>query len=91
MPILFESSGERDSVYSLLIEKGIKPRKYFFPLTVNFDYFKKEGFGLVEKYGLENATKIADRVLCLPLHPSLEASKVEYITSLIEENHKLYF
>ena len=91
MPILFESSTERDSVYSFLIEKGIKPRKYFFPLTVNFDYFKKEGLGLVEKYGLENATKIADRVLCLPLHPSLEASKVDYITSLIEENHKLYF
>jgi dTDP-4-amino-4,6-dideoxygalactose transaminase len=91
MPVLFETSAERDSVYSLLIEKGIKPRKYFFPLTVNFDYFKKVGIELVQKYGLKNAPKIADRILCLPLYPSLEALEVDNITSLIEENHKLYF
>ena len=91
MPILFESQAERDSVYSLLIEKGIKPRKYFFPLTVNFDYFKKTGVDLVEKFGLVNASNIADRILCLPLYPSLEVSKVDYIAFLIEQNHKLNF
>jgi dTDP-4-amino-4,6-dideoxygalactose transaminase len=91
MPVLFESSAERDSVYSFLSERGIKPRKYFFPLTVNFDYFKKAEVDLVEKYGLENAERIADRILCLPLYPSLEVSKVDFIASLIEENHKLNF
>ncbi len=91
MPILFDSAEERDSVYSLLVIKNIKPRKYFYPLTVNFDYFKKTGPNLVEKYGLANAIAVADRILCLPLYPSLEISKVNYISSLIEENHKLYF
>jgi dTDP-4-amino-4,6-dideoxygalactose transaminase len=91
MPVLFESVAERDSVYSLLIEKGIKPRKYFFPLTVNFNYFKKGRTDLVEEYGLANANRIADGILCLPLYPGLEVSTVNYIASLIEENHKLNF
>jgi dTDP-4-amino-4,6-dideoxygalactose transaminase len=91
MPVLFETAKERDSVYSLLIEKDIRSRKYFYPLTVNFDYFKKTNPDLVEKYGLANAAEVADRILCLPLYPSLEVSKVDYVASLIEENHKLYF
>jgi dTDP-4-amino-4,6-dideoxygalactose transaminase len=91
MPILFETAKERDSVYSLLIEKNIKSRKYFYPLTVNFDYFTAAGVNLVKKYGLVNASEIADRILCLPLYPSLEVSKVDYVASLIEKNHKLHF
>ena len=91
MPVLFDSAKERDSVYSLLSEKNIKPRKYFYPLTVNFEYFREKGDYSVEKYGLSNSTDVADRILCLPLYPSLEVSKVDYIASLIEENHKLNF
>jgi dTDP-4-amino-4,6-dideoxygalactose transaminase len=91
MPVLFETEEERNSVYSLLIEKGIKPRKYFYPLTVDFDYFKKAGIDLVEKYGLVNANLIAMRILCLPLYPCLAASTVDYITCLIEENHRRNF
>ena len=91
MPVLFDSAKERDSVYSLLIEKNIKPRKYFYPLTINFDYFRNMSEYSVEKCGLGNATSVADRILCLPLYPSLEVSKVDFIASLIEENHKLYF
>ena len=85
MPVLFDSAKERDSVYSVLVEKNIKPRKYFYPLTVNFDYFKKAGVDLVEKYGLRNASSVADRILCLPLYPSLEVSKVDEIASLIQK------
>jgi dTDP-4-amino-4,6-dideoxygalactose transaminase len=85
MPVLFDSAKERDSVYSFLVEKNIKPRKYFYPLTVNFDYFKKAGVDLVEKYGLRNASSVADRILCLPLYPSLEVSKVDEIASLIQK------
>ncbi len=88
MPILFDSEEERDSVFSMLIQKGIKPRKYFYPLTVNFDYFKNQKNDLVNKYSLVNASTVANRILCLPLFPSLEVSTVDYISSLIEENHK---
>ena len=53
MPIRFESVKRRDEIYSLLLKHGIKSRKYFFPLTVNFDYFKESGVNLIEKYQLD--------------------------------------
>ena len=91
MPVLFETERERDSVYSLLLEEGIKSRKYFYPLTVNFDYFKASGVNLVEKFGLINANMVANRILCLPLYPKLEESLVENVASLIKRNHDQYF
>jgi dTDP-4-amino-4,6-dideoxygalactose transaminase len=91
MPVLFETERERDSVYSKLLEKGIKSRKYFYPLTADFDYFKVNGVNLVEKYGLVNANTVADRILCLPLYPKLEESLVENVTSLIRRNHDQNF
>jgi dTDP-4-amino-4,6-dideoxygalactose transaminase len=87
MPVLFGSSAERDSVYSLLNKNNVKPRKYFYPLTVNFDYFKTEVTDLVEKFGLASANSIAERVLCLPLYPDLALSEIDRIASLIEKNH----
>ena len=36
-----ENKEKRDAIYSVLLKNGIKSRKYFFPLTVNFDYFKE--------------------------------------------------
>jgi dTDP-4-amino-4,6-dideoxygalactose transaminase len=87
MPVLFGSAAERDSVYSLLIKNNVKPRKYFYPLTVNFDYFKNEGTDLVRKYKLVNANSIAERILCLPLYPSLDLREIDRIASLIERNH----
>jgi dTDP-4-amino-4,6-dideoxygalactose transaminase len=88
MPVLFESKTERDTVYDLLSSKGIKPRKYFYPLTVNFDYFKKTGVNLVKKYSLINAEMIADRILCLPLYPALKNSDVDTIAGLVRSTIK---
>jgi len=85
MPILVKSKKMRDNLYSKLIENGIKPRKYFFPLTVDFDYFKGRGENLVEKYGLRNSRDISNRVLCLPLYPDLEMHVVDKIADIIEE------
>ncbi len=84
MPVLFSSKKERDSIYLMLLRNGVKSRKYFYPLTVNFDYFKGAGLNLVEKYHLVNADSIADRVLCLPLYPDLKVSEVEKIVLLIK-------
>ena len=84
MPVCFEDIKKRDEVYSDLIKNGIKPRKYFFPLTVNFDYFKKEGINLVEKYDLREAADIGDRVLCLPLYPDLEIAVVDTVVRIIK-------
>lgn len=84
MPVLFSSLNERDLVYSSLVNNGIKPRKYFYPLTVNFDYFKKSGVDLVKQYKLRNAETISNKILCLPLYPSLNFSDVDTIVNLIK-------
>lgn len=85
MPICFEDIRKRDRIYSELIQNGICPRKYFYPLTVNFDYFKRQGVNLVEKHNLKHASDVASRVLCLPLYPDLQMSVVDNIVSIIRD------
>ena len=41
IPVCFENIKIRDEVFSELVKEGINARKYFYPLTVNFDYFKR--------------------------------------------------
>jgi dTDP-4-amino-4,6-dideoxygalactose transaminase len=80
MPVCFENIKVKNHVYSELIKNDIKPRKYFFPLTVNFDYFKSD---LVKKYNLHESYDIANKVLCLPIYPDLDISTVNMICDLI--------
>lgn len=87
MPMCFENVEKRDEIYSELIKNGVKPRKYFFPLTVNFEYFKEKGRNLVEKYDLRGANDIANRVLCLPLYPDLEIGTVDTVCGIIKESY----
>ena len=83
MPVLFEGTAERDEVHDALVANGIKPRKYFSPLTVEFDYMKKEGIDPAERYGIPNAVDIAGRILCLPLFPSLAMDGFEKILRIV--------
>jgi dTDP-4-amino-4,6-dideoxygalactose transaminase len=83
MPVLFNNIDTRDRVYNALLEKGIKARKYFFPLTVNFDYFKDKN--LVEKYSLNNSFEISNGVLCLPLYHDLGLDNVDSIADIVEK------
>lgn len=83
MPLCFEDTKKRNGIYSELIKNGIMPRKYFYPLTVDFDYFKEKGVNLVEKHSLNVASDITNRVLCLPLYPDLEMAAVDNIVSII--------
>ncbi len=83
MPTCFENIEKRDKIYSELIKNDIKPRKYFYPLTANFDYFKKYKVNLVEKYNLKNASDIANGILCLPIYPDLSLENVDKIVDII--------
>lgn len=85
MPVCFKTMKKRDEIYAELIKNGIKSRKYFFPLTANFEYFKKKRVNLIEKYGLKIASDIADRILCLPLYPDLEMKTVDRIIKIIKQ------
>ena len=84
MPILFQSKMKRDEIYSELIKNGIKPRKYFYPLTSDFDYFKEKDTDIVKKNELKIANYISDRILCLPLYPDLEIGIVDKIIHIIK-------
>jgi dTDP-4-amino-4,6-dideoxygalactose transaminase len=84
MPVCFDNKEKRNEIYSELIENGVRSRKYFFPLTVNFGYFKEKGTNLIEKYKLQKAADIANRVLCLPLYPDLDIDVVDNIAAIIK-------
>jgi dTDP-4-amino-4,6-dideoxygalactose transaminase len=85
MPILLASQKDRDNTYELLLKHGIKSRKYFFPLTSNFNYFVSERANSVNNFQLRNADFVANRILCLPLYHDLEPSTVDEITTLVKK------
>lgn len=84
MPICFQNAQQRDKVYAELVDNNIKPRKYFYPLTTDFAYFKEVTNPLIEQHHLIVARDIADRILCLPLYPDLEMSVVDDIVQIIK-------
>lgn len=81
MPVCFDKTEKRDMIYSELVKNGIKPRKYFYPLTTSFNYFR--GADLARKYGLRQASEISNRVLCLPLYPDLTIDAVDKIIDIV--------
>ncbi len=79
LPVCFKDQTARDHIYKKLIENNIKPRKYFYPLTSDFDYVRK----ICGKVMLKNASDITKRVLCLPIYPSLPNYQVDKIAKII--------
>lgn len=71
----------RDDLFDALMKYGIVPRKYFYPLVVDFDCYKE----VYRDACLPVARKIATSVLTLPLYSDLERSDVEYICGRIAE------
>ncbi len=82
-PILVgpEYSLGRDGLYNRLREHDIYARRYFYPLISDFPMYR--GLPSAGRVNLPNATEAADRVLCLPIFPSLDADSVGEICSLI--------
>jgi dTDP-4-amino-4,6-dideoxygalactose transaminase len=80
----FENIEIRDKIYLELIKNGIKPRKYFYPLTSNFGYFTEKDINKTKKE-LKIANNISDRILCLPLYYGLEIEVVDRIIKIIKK------
>ena len=85
MPVCFEDVKKRDKVYLELVRNGIKPRKYFYPLTAKFNYFKEKNINLVKKYNLKVSSNIANGILCLPLYPELKMKIADKIIHIIRK------
>jgi len=70
----------RDTLHEKLQEYKIFARKYFYPLTVDFECYKGRFDG-----NMLNARLVANRVLTLPMYGDLELSDVEYICKLVQQ------
>ena len=71
----------RDELYFEMKEHGILGRRYFYPLISTFSIYK--GLPSADPENLPVATRIADEVICLPMHHGLSNSDVERVIELI--------
>lgn len=71
----------RDELYYKMKEHGILGRRYFYPLISSFSTYK--GLGSSNPENLPNAQRMADSVICLPIHHELRDETVDVIINLI--------
>jgi dTDP-4-amino-4,6-dideoxygalactose transaminase len=71
----------RDELNQRLRDKGIFPRRYFYPLISEFPMYR--GLPSAHRDNLPAASTAALQVLCLPIYPDLPLTVVEEITSFI--------
>ncbi|MDE5717312.1 MAG: DegT/DnrJ/EryC1/StrS family aminotransferase [Lachnospiraceae bacterium] len=80
--VLEEDYGcSRDQLYERLKEHNIFCRKYFFPLISEQKCYR----GICINDGLDNAKKISDNVLILPLYEDMEMELINKILEIISE------
>ena len=71
----------RDELYHKMKESNILGRRYFYPLISEFDTYK--GLSSAGKDNLPEAHKIANSVVCLPMHHELSNYDLNRIINLI--------
>jgi len=84
-PILIEKEYPltRDGLNDKLRQHGIFPRRYFYPLISDFPMYR--GLPSASKTNLPVANKIADKVLCLPIYPTLKSDEQQKVIKIIKE------
>lgn len=80
-PVVFSGRFDRNDIYNKLAENNIFARKYFYPLTNEFECYRNLVTADVSKTPM--AKWIADRVLCLPLYADLAIEDVDRICRII--------
>lgn len=83
-PILIEDQFwcDRDALYEKLMNNGIYPRRYFYPLLPELGAFERYSSNCAEE--LPVAYSLANRVLCLPLYSDLDKKDIERICQIIK-------
>ena len=71
----------RDELYFKMKEQGIWGRRYFYPLISDFTTYR--GLPSATKENLPVATKMANEVICLPMHHLLSDVEIDRILNLI--------
>ncbi len=78
MPIFInaeEFGMTRDELYTKMKESNVLGRRYFYPLISDFSTYR--GLESANPANLPNAHKMADSVLCLPMHHVLSDNDIE--------------
>lgn len=71
----------RDELYFKMKEANVLGRRYFYPLISEFSTYR--GLPSAAKENLPNAHKMADSVICLPMHHELIEEDIERILAQI--------
>ena len=71
----------RDQLYFEMKEQGVLGRRYFYPLISTFSTYR--GLPSATPENLPVATKIANEVICLPMHHELNDEDINRILDLV--------
>lgn len=71
----------RDELYEKMKAHNVLGRRYFYPLISTFTTYK--GYESANPKNLPKAHKMADSVICLPMHHELSAEDIDRVLELI--------
>ena len=71
----------RDELYFKMKEQGVLGRRYFYPLISDFSTYR--GLESATKENLPVATRMAEQVICLPMHHALSDEDIERVINSI--------
>ena len=71
----------RDELYFKMKEQGVLGRRYFYPLISSFSTYR--GLPSAALENLPMATRIANEVICLPMHQSLSKEDVDRVLEIV--------
>lgn len=72
----------RDALYYKMKEQGVLSRRYFYPLISNFPTYR--GLPSANKENLPRGNKMAEEVLCIPMHHALNDEDIKKILSFFK-------
>ena len=73
----------RDELFFKMKANNVLSRRYFYPLISNFPTYR--GLPTANKENLPLGNKMADEVLCLPMHHALTNEEIERILSFFQK------
>lgn len=79
----------RDQLYFEMKEKNVLGRRYFYPLISTFSTYR--GLLSATPENLPVATKIANEVICLPMHHELTDEEITRILGYIVKKLLIFF
>lgn len=72
----------RDELYFKMKDNDVLGRRYFYPLISTFATYRS--LPSANQQNLPNAHKLADTVICLPIHHALSKAEIDTIISLLK-------